>query len=53
MKTLISFLSQKPSYVKCGNQRIANAAGISINTVARFKKSKEFKNLYNLYLTNA
>lgn len=49
MKRLITFLTQNPSYVKCGNQKIADATNISINTVARFKRSRQFKALNKEY----
>lgn len=49
MKYLSIFLNQCPSYVKCGDEKIANATGISINTVKKFKKTKEFKKLNQNY----
>ena len=49
MKTLENFLKNNPSYCKCGNERIANACGISVNTNKRFKSSETFKNLNKTY----
>ena len=49
MKTLASFLTENPSYCKCGNERIARATGIKATTVARFKKTSTFKNLNSQY----
>lgn len=52
MKKLANFLNDNPSYVKCGNIRIANKIGISVNTVSRFKKSRAFKELKTNYINN-
>ena len=49
MKTLTTFLSSNPSYVKCGNQKISDYTGISTTTIARFKKTKFFKELNRSY----
>ncbi len=49
MNKLEQFLRDNPSYCKCGNQRIADACGISINTVARFKNSQTYKKINKTY----
>jgi hypothetical protein len=49
MKTLINFLSSNPSYVKCGNNRIAKRTGLKESTVAKFKKSSIYQELAKNY----
>ena len=49
MKTLINFLSNNPSYVKCGNTRIAKRTGLKESTVAKFKKTIMFQELAKNY----
>ena len=49
MKTLINFLSNNPSYVKCGNTRIAKRTGLKESTVAKFKKSPMYQELAKNY----
>lgn len=49
MKTLTTFLSNNPSYVKCGNTRIAKRTGLKESTVAKFKKTAAFMELAKSY----
>lgn len=49
MKRLGSFLKENPSYCKWGNERISNITGISIETVRRFKRTQEFKQMNKNY----
>jgi uncharacterized protein YerC len=49
MKRLEQFLTNYPSYCKCGNEKIANASGISINTISRFKRSDRYKTINKNY----
>lgn len=49
MKTLTKFLSSNPSYVKCGNKRIAEVTGLKESTVKRFKNTSMFKEINSNY----
>ena len=52
MKTLTTFLSTNPSYLKCGNERIAKATGLKETTVARFKKGTMYAEMSKNYRNN-
>lgn len=49
MKKLENFLKMKPSYCKWGNERISHITGITLETVRRFKRTKEFKQINKNY----
>jgi hypothetical protein len=51
MKTLNTFLTKCPSYIKCGPARIAKATGISLNTVIKFRKTPEYIQIKTKYYT--
>lgn len=50
MKKIENFLRERPSYTKCGNEKIANYAGVAMSTVMKFKKTNTFKEIKNTYL---
>jgi hypothetical protein len=51
MKTLTTLFTNNPSYMKWGNQRIADKTGLKVSTVERFKKSPIYRTMKNQYLT--
>jgi hypothetical protein len=51
MKTLQKFLSSRPSYFKCGVERLAKATGIATSTINKFRKTNEFKDMKKNYLS--
>jgi len=53
MKRLKTFLTNNPSYVKCGVQRLVKATNLSERTVVAFRKTNDFKILKQQYLSKA
>lgn len=49
MKTLQYFLSNNPSYIKWGNERLAKRTGLKESTIAKFKKTSLFKEMNAAY----
>ena len=49
MKTLTTFLSNNPSYIKWGNERLAKRTGLKESTIAKFKKTTLFQEMSKSY----
>jgi hypothetical protein len=52
MKTLITFFNTKPSYFKVNNTMVSAKTGIKESTVAKFKKTSEYRLMRAIYLNS-
>lgn len=50
MKKIQKFFSEKPSYVKCGVEKVSEAAGVAVSTIIKFRKTDLYKEIKNNYL---
>lgn len=51
MKKIEQFLRENPSYIKCGNEKIAKYAKVAMSTVLKFKKTSAFQEIKQTYLS--
>jgi hypothetical protein len=50
MKTLTTFYSKNPSYLKVGSDKVAAKTGLKVATVNKFKTTPEYKAMKNQYM---
>lgn len=50
MKTLKTMLTKNPGYLKWGAEKLATLCNISVNTVRKYRKTPEYKEMYRNYI---
>lgn len=51
MRKIQKFLTEYPSYLKCGNKRLAERLRLSETTIAKFKKTPTYRIMRQQYVS--